>query len=67
MKLGEIHELIMVNCGRAYLMAQDRKFRAWTMRYPLVTVGCVRWSWRNLTVLVNRRALVALPTTWKQQ
>ena len=70
-KMSRIFEMA-VSCSwwmaaGASLIAQERKLRAWTMWSPSLTVGLVRYSCRNSTVLENRSALAAPSTTWKQQ
>ena len=51
----------------ASLIAQERKWRACTMRLPFLTVGLVRYLCRKSTVSEYRSALVAPLTTWKQR
>ena len=51
----------------ASLIAKERKLRTWMMRWPLLTVGVVRYSCRRSMVSENRSTLVAPSTTWKQR
>ena len=49
----------------AYLTAQDRKLRAWTILSLGVTSSWVRYSWSNLIVSEMLMGLVVTSTTWK--
>ena len=44
MRVSSSKRLVCSVAGTS-LMAHDRKWRAWTMRFSGVTVGCVRYEW----------------------